>query len=200
MHLIVDHILRIKYPIKYDIHFPEKAVIQVDGGLWILGKMFALCILISANSIGIVHNVYKAMSVILLSIDIIIIIFGVIVCVIKYMHAHELEDEISESYDPSQDDLEKPCSAVKSWPVIFNFVLFIFTSELMHVLGNYAPQHSEAQLGLFDIGLLLIILGYIADAFTYVLVHKELREAICLKLRMRRSMSHSMDIATEVFY
>ena len=200
IHIIIDHILRIKCPIKYNINFPEDAVIQVDGGLWILGKMFALCILISANTIGIVYNVYKAMSVILLSIDIIIIILSTYLCILKYLHANTTETEISEAYYSCRYERQRQCSKVKSWPVIFNFVIFIFPSELMHVLGNYAPQYSKAQMVLFDIGLMLIVIGYIADAATYILVHQELREVISARLRLRNSTKNrETNINREVF-
>ena len=200
MHLIIDHILRIKFPVEYYTHFPEKAVIQIDGGLWIFGNMFALFILISANTIGIVQGVYKTMSLILLFMDIVIVILGVVLCVIK-CNATDSKEDLSKSHNPSQGKFEKPCSAVKSWPVICSFVIFIFPSELMHVLGNYAPQYSKRQIVYYDMVLLLIILGYMVDAITYILLYKEIRKAFCLKLRMKDDITEQrIDIFEDVFY
>ena len=71
----------------------------------------------------------------------------------------------------------------------------------MHVLGNYAPQYSKRQIVYYDMVLLLIILGYMVDAITYILLYKEIRKAFCLKLRMKDDITEQrIDIFDDVFY
>ena len=188
LHFIIDRFMEIYTNIKYPIYMPRSRMKKVVAFLWILSMIFA-----AVSSVFEAFEKFTTLNKLLylrsLILDFIILASSITTYVYFYRTVTKIKSTQNRTNRQPTDGgvslirkkFKLPCFIVST------YILFNFTSTILLIAAEYANSDKQFFL-IMNIGMFLVIAGFLADVFAYLFANKNVSRN--LYLRRNRQVHH----------